>query len=137
YIYPSGSSYDLSNMKVQIVNQDTGYMNTDVSGYFTSALDQINSASLKMQFSNGTTVAGLTDSIQRGDIDAGIILPENFTYSVLTNQQTNITIISDNSNPQVSQAVSGSLSGIIKAMSTQVAQSKLAQNFNITNTEFY
>lgn len=137
YIYPSGSSYDLSNMKVQIVNQDTGYMNTDVSGYFTSALDQINSASLKMQFSNGTTVAGLTDSIQRGDIDAGIILPENFTYCVLTNQQTNITIISDNSNPQVSQAVSGSLSGIIKAMSTQVAQSKLAQNFNITNTEFY
>jgi ABC-2 type transport system permease protein len=137
YIYPSGSSYDLSNMKVQVVNQDIGYNYTGVSEYFTSALNQINSASTKMQFSNGTTVAALTDSIQRGDIDAGIVLPENFSYCVLTNQQVNITIISDNSNPQVSQVVSGTLSGIIKAMSTQVAQSKLAQNYNITNTEFY
>ncbi len=135
FIYPSGSSIDMSNLKVQVVNLDTGFMDTTVSNAFTSAVNQINSASVNMAFSNGTTLDALTDSIQRGDVDAGIIIPENFTYCVLTNQQANITIISDNSNPQVSQQVSGILSSIIKTMSTQVAQSKLATTLNITSTE--
>lgn len=135
FIYPSGSSYDMSNLKVQVVNLDTGFMNTTVSEAFTSAVDQINSASVNMQFSDGTTALALTDSIQRGDIDAGIIVPEDFTECVLTSQQANITIVSDNSNPQVSAQVSAVLSGIIESMSKQVAQSKLASTLNITTTQ--
>ncbi len=135
YIYPSGSSYDMSNLKVQVVNLDTGFMGTSVSESFTSAVNQINSVSVNMQFSNGTTTEALTDSIQRGDIDAGIIVPENFTECVLKGQQANIVIISDNSNPQVSAQVSGVLSGIIESMSEQVAQSKIASSLNITTTE--
>lgn len=135
YIYPSGSSYDMSNLKVQVVNLDTGYMSTSVSGAFSSAVSQINDVSVNMQFSNGTTVEALTDSIQRGDTDAGVIIPEDFTKCVLTNQQANITIISDNSNPQVSAQVSAVLQGIIESMSSQVAQSKLATTLNITTAQ--
>lgn len=135
FIYPSGSSYNMSNLKVQVVNLDTGFMNTTVSEAFTSAVDQINSASVNMQFSDGTTASALTDSIQRGDIDAGIIIPEDFTKCVLTSQQANITIVSDNSNPQVSAQVSAVLSGIIESMSKQVAQSKLASALNITTNQ--
>ena len=135
YIYPSGSSYDLSNLNVQVVNSDTGYMNLTVSGEFTSAVNAVNEASLNMHFSNGTSVDALTESIQRGDIDAGIVIPANFTECVLTGQQACITIISDNSNPQVSSQVSGVLSSIVKSMSEQVAQSKLSSDLNITTTE--
>jgi ABC-2 type transport system permease protein len=135
FIYPSGDSIDMSNLKVQVVNLDTGFMNNSVSDAFASAVNQVNAASVNMQFSNGTTVTALTDSIQRGDVDAGIVIPENFTQCVLTNQQANISIISDNSNPQVSQQVSGILSSIISSMSQQVAQSKLAANLNITTAE--
>ena len=135
FIYPSGSSYDMSNLKVQVVNLDTGYMDTTVSDAFTSAVNAVNEVSVNMQFSNGTTADALTDSIQRGEIDAGIIIPDNFTECVLTGQQANITIVSDNSNPQVSAQVSGVLSGIVESMSEQVAQSKLASALNITTTE--
>ncbi len=135
FIYPSGSSIDMSNLKVQVVNLDTGFMGNNVSDVFAQAVNKINTQSVNMQFTNGTTVVALTDSIQRGDVDAGIILPENFTHCVFTNQQANITIISDNSNPQVSQQISGVLSGIIKAMSQQVAQSKIASSLNITTTQ--
>ncbi|MGD6933424.1 MAG: ABC transporter permease [Candidatus Bathyarchaeia archaeon] len=135
FIYPSGSSIDMSNLNVQVVNLDSGYMDTTVSDAFATAVNQINTASVNMKFTNGTTLEALTDSIQRGDVDAGIIIPVDFTYCVLTNQQANITIISDNSNPQVSQQVSGVLSSIIKTMSTQVAQSKLATTLNITSTQ--
>lgn len=138
FIYPSGTA-DLSNLKVQVVNLDQGAVtplgNISLSENFSWALNQANAASAKMQFSNGTTVVALTDSIQRGDIDAGIILPENFTYCVLTNQQANITIVSDNSNPQVSVQVSAVLQGIISAISKQVAQSKLAAALNITTSD--
>ena len=135
YIYPSGSSYDMSNLKVEVVNLDSGFMNSSVSEAFTSAVNQINDVSVNMQFSYGTTASELTDSIQRGDVDAGIIVPANFSECVLTGRQVNISIISDNSNPQVSAQVSGVLSGIIKSMSEQVAQSKLASALNITTAE--
>jgi ABC-2 type transport system permease protein len=135
FIYPSGSSYDLSGLKVEVVNLDTGYMNQNISGQFTTAVNAINNASVNMKFSYGTTQAALIDSIQRGDVDAGIVIPTDFTQCVLTGQQLNITVISDNSNPQVSSQVSGILSGIVKSMSTQVAQSKLSSAMNMTTAE--
>lgn len=135
YIYPSGSSYDMSNLKVQVVNLDTVFMNVSLSDEFASAVNKINAMSVNMQFSNGTTVDALTDNIQRGAVDAGIIVPEDFTRCVLTGQQANITIVSDNSNPQVSAQVSAVLTGIIESMSTQVAQSKLATALNITTAQ--
>ncbi|MCL1978068.1 MAG: ABC transporter permease [Candidatus Bathyarchaeota archaeon] len=135
FIYPSGSSIDMSNLKVQVVNLDTGFMDMSVSGDFASAVNQINSASVNLAFSDGTTLDVLVDSIQRGEIDAGIVIPENFTYCVLNKQQANITIISDTSNPQVSQQVSGVLANIIESMSKQVAQSNLAAQLNITSAQ--
>jgi len=135
FIYPSGASYDMSNLKVQIVNLDTGYMNTTLSSQFTAAVNAVNEASVNMQVCTGTTAVALTDSIQRGDIDAGIVIPVDFTECVLKGSPANITIISDNSNPQVSAQVSGVLSGIVESMSTQVAQSKLASALNITAAE--
>ncbi|NLB75782.1 MAG: ABC transporter permease, partial [Crenarchaeota archaeon] len=135
YIYPSGAQIDMSNLKVQVVNLDTGYMNIDASETFASAVNQINSMSVNMQFSNGTTIDALTDSIQRGDTDAGIIIPSNFTQCILNNQQANITIISDNSNPQVSTQVSSVLTGIIESMSKQITQSNLVAQLNITPQE--
>lgn len=135
FIYPSGASYDMSNLKVQVVNLDTGFMNTTLSSEFTAAVNAVNDASMKMQISTGTTAVALTDSIQRGDIDAGIIIPADFTQCALTGRQANITVISDNSNPQVSAQVSGVLSGIVESMSTRVAQSKLAASLNLTAAE--
>jgi ABC-2 type transport system permease protein len=125
----------MSNLKVQVVNLDSGYMNATLSNEFTSAVNAVNAASVKMQFSTGTTADALMDSIQRGEVDAGIIVPVNFTQSVLSGQQANIVVVSDNSNPQVSAQVSGVLSGIVKAMSEQVAQSNLAATLNITTSE--
>jgi ABC-2 type transport system permease protein len=135
YIYPSGSSYDMSNLKVQVVNLDTGYMNATLGPDFTSAVNAVNNASVKMQFSYGTTPQALTDSIQRGDVDAGIIIPADFSECVLTGHQANITVVSDNSNPQVSAQVSGVLTGIVQRMSQQVAQSNLATSLNITSAQ--
>ncbi|MGD6806310.1 MAG: ABC transporter permease [Candidatus Bathyarchaeia archaeon] len=132
FIYPTGGTTDMSNLKVQVVDLDTGYMNTTLSNTFTTTVNQINNASVKMQFSAGTTIEALTDSIQRGAIDAGIIIPANFTECILTNQQATITIISDNSNPQVSSQVSAVLSSIVEAMSQQLAQSNLATQLHIT-----
>jgi ABC-2 type transport system permease protein len=93
FIYPSGASYDMSNLKVQIVNLDTGYMNTTLSSQFTAAVNAVNEASVNMQVCTGTTAVALTDSIQRGDIDAGIVIPVDFTECVLKGRPANITII--------------------------------------------
>lgn len=143
FIYPSGNSYDMTNLKVQVINLDSGVQvnGTAVfaSDVFNTVIKQINDApdSANMQFLNGTTEAALIDSIQRGDIDAGYILPENFTQCVLNKQQVNITIISDNSNPQVSQIVGNALAGIMSGYSAVFGQTQLAIDYGVTNTQYY
>lgn len=135
FIYPSGATSDMSNLKVQVVDLDVGYNGASLGHQFSAAVDAVNEASVKMQFASGTTAEALRDSIQRGDVDAGIIIPADFSECVLSGRQANITVVSDNSNPQVSAQVSGVLKGIVEAMSAQVAKSTLAQTLNITETE--
>ena len=50
YIYPSGAQIDMSNLKVQVVSRHWLY-GIDASETFASAVNQINSMSVNMQFS--------------------------------------------------------------------------------------
>ncbi len=141
FIYPSGSSVDMSSLKVQVINQDIGYNNVSLSGIFTSAFTVANNNSTKMQLftgANGTNEDTLKDSIKQGDFDAGIIIPENFTYCILTKQKVNITVITDNSNPQISQYSSAALQGLVGAgweglMIAPTVNQQIAQLFSYYN----
>jgi ABC-2 type transport system permease protein len=79
--------------------------------------------------SNVTTVSDLKDLVQRGQLEGGIVLPSNFSQSIMSGHQGTIIIVSDESNPQISATIQGALRGVFDAMGTQMAQ----QNLNTTN----
>ena len=42
-----------------------------------------------------TSVANLKDMIQKGTLEGGIVIPSNFSQSILTGHQATITVVSD------------------------------------------
>jgi ABC-2 type transport system permease protein len=129
FIYPSNGS-TISNLPVALVNEDVGYHNSTIASQtFTLVLQQINKKTGMMVFSNASNVGDIKDMIQRGDIDGGIVIPSNFSASIMTGHQGTLIIVTDESNPQISATIQGVLSAVFNQMGTMLAQ----QNVQLLN----
>jgi ABC-2 type transport system permease protein len=71
--------------------------------------------------------------VQRGELEGGILIPSNFSQSLLTGQQGKLIIVSDESNPQISATIQAALTGVFNAMSQQLAVNNVAP-LNATNS---
>jgi len=131
FIYPSNGT--VTNLQVGLVNEDSGFHNVYFSQNFTMGLQQINSQTHMLKISNISSSAEIKDMVQKGDIEGGIIIPSNFSESILTGQQGTLIIVSDQSNPQISATINAALTGVFDAMGTSIAQQKVAP-LNATNT---
>lgn len=125
FIYPtSGSS--ASNLPVAVVNQDAGYQNSTIASQtFTSVLQQINTKTSVLKLTTVPSVSALKSSIQSGDLEGGIIIPNNFSESLLSGKQGTLIIMTDESDPQVSTIIQELLSGVFNEMGTMLAQQKV------------
>jgi ABC-2 type transport system permease protein len=122
FIYPS-SGTTATNLPVAIVNEDAGFNNSTIASQaFIMTLQQINSHSSMMALSNASSAADIKSMVQKGEIEGGIIIPSNFTASFATGQQGTLIIVTDQSNPQVSAVIQGTLSAVFTQMGTALAQ---------------
>ncbi len=124
YIFPSNNS--INNMSIALVNQDTGFGGSKVgSQVFLTALNGVNAQTGMLDISNATDLKTLKESVQKGAIQGGIVIPSNFTQSILSGQQGTLIIVTDNSNPQVSSAMQSALTAVFQQMGTILAQQKV------------
>jgi ABC-2 type transport system permease protein len=122
FIYPSSGSSG-ANLPVAVVNMDAGYNNSTIASQtFVTVIQQINQKTSMLQLTTSPSVAALKDSIQRGDLEGGIIIPNNFTSSILTGKQGTVSIMTDTSNPQVSATIQTLLTSVFDGMGTALAQ---------------
>ena len=125
FIYPSSNS-TISNMPVGVVNQDLGFNNMTIpSQAFLTGLGQINNQTHMMKISDLSSVDNLKSDIQNSKVDGGIIIPANFSTSILTGNQGTIIIITDQSNPTVSAELQGALSAVFNQMGTVLAEQNI------------
>jgi ABC-2 type transport system permease protein len=121
FIYSSDTS--MSNVPVALANQDVGYGNSTVASQtFTTVLQQINNSTGMMALSNASSIDDIKTLVQDGKIDGGIVIPSNFTESMLTGQQGTIIIVTDRSNPQMSATIQAVLKSVFDQMGTMLAQ---------------
>jgi ABC-2 type transport system permease protein len=134
FIYPS-SNTTISNMPVGLVNQDSGFNNITLpSQYFLTGLTQINTQTHMLKIFNVTNLDDIKPDIENGQIDGGIIIPSNFSACILNGEQGTLIIITDQSNPTVSEELQAALSGVIGQMSTLLAQAKVQSlSSNVTS----
>jgi ABC-2 type transport system permease protein len=135
YIFPSNNSLD--HVAVGIANQDAGFGGSTIgSQAFLTFLNGINDQTGMLDISNATGFDSLKDSVQRGELQGGIVIPSNFTQCLLTGQQGTLIIVTDNSNPQISAAMQGALTAVFQQMGTMLAQQtvmNLNPAFNATS----
>ncbi len=128
FIYPTNGT--VSDLKIGVVNNDSGFNGIYApSQSLLTGLNQMNDQTHMLVMTNLSTVADLKDQVQRGILEGGIVIPENFSQSIMSGQQGTIIIVSDESNPQISATIQGALSGVFDAIGTKVAQ----QQLNATN----
>ena len=131
FIYPSNGT--ISGLQVGIVNEDTGFNGAYLpSQGFLMGLNQINNQTNLLVTTNISSTADIKDMVQRGQLEGGIIIPSNFSQSIMTGQQGTLIIISDESNPQISATIQGALKGVFGAMGTQLAINNV-KPLNATN----
>ena len=128
FIYPSNGT--ITDLKIGVVNEDAGFNGSFMpSQGFITGLDAINNQTHMLIITNASSPADIKDMVQRGQLEGGIIIPSNFSESLMTGQQGTLIIVSDDSNPQISITIQGALRGVFDAMGTAIAQ----QNLNTTN----
>jgi len=140
FIYPS-SNATISNLPVALVNQDQGWYNTTsgtnstiLSQAFITLLQQFNNYSTDNQtrppmmiLSNASSMADIRNKVQKGEIDGGIIIPTNFSESIVRGEQGTIDIVIDQSNPTTAEMFETALSATVNQMGTLLAQESVGK----------
>ncbi len=133
FIYPSETS--LNNVDIALVNEDQGFGNYNLSSTFITALNSINENASIIQFKDASSLADVREMIQTGDAEGGIIISSDFSSNIMNGQQGTITIVTDESNPQMSAIIQTVLNQVFDQMSRALAQQnvqKLGVNPNAT-----
>ena len=128
FIYPSDTP--MSNVSVALVNEDEGYG----SVVLIAALEKMNNSTNMMTIIDASSLDEVRDMIQREDVEGGIVIARNFTLSLMTGNQGTITIVTDQSNPQMSALLQITLKEVFEQMGTWLAQQKV-QELNSTVNE--
>ena len=121
YIYPSDNS--MSDVTVALVNEDIGYGGyTNASSTLTAILENTSNSIDWMSLTTASSFDEVREMIQRGDVDAGIIISSDFSSSIMNGQQGTITLVTDQSNLQMSSLIQSVLQGVFDQLGTSLAQ---------------
>ncbi len=129
FIYPSNGN-SIHNLPIALVNEDAGFGNSTIASQtFIMGFQQINSQTGMFVLSNASSMSDIKDKVQRGNLDGGLLIPSNFTASILSGKQGTLIIVTDQSNPQISATIRAVLSGVFDQMGTMLAR----QNVQMLN----
>jgi len=129
FIYPSETS--LSNVPIALVNEDTGVGGYNLSSSLIAALNSINNESGMMKTINASSLEEVRQLIQEDTVEGGIIIPSDFTASIMNGSQGTVTIVTDQSNPQMSSIIQAVLKEVFEQMGTAFAQQNVAAQLGI------
>ena len=130
FIFPSSTS-SLSNVPIALANDDTGFGGYSLSSTFVMTLNTINENTGMMTIANASNLDDIREMIQTGDVEGGIIISSDFTSSIMNGQQGTITIVTDQSNPQMSAMIQTVLNQVFEQMGTALAQQNIAEQLGI------
>jgi len=120
FIYPSETS--LNSVPIALVNEDTGFGDYSLSSTFIMTLNSINENTGMMTITDASNLDDVREMIQTGDAEGGIIISSDFTSSIMSGKQGTVTIVTDESNPQMSAMIQAVLGEVFGQMGTMLAQ---------------
>ncbi|MEM2905341.1 MAG: ABC transporter permease [Candidatus Bathyarchaeia archaeon] len=136
FIFPSNTS--TTHVSIALANEDEGYgAYPSASGMLVTALEKVNNSTGMMTITNASSLDEVRQMIQRGEVEGGIVIPGNFTSSLMRGKQGTIIIVTDQSNPQLSISLQTALREVFEQMGTWLAQQnvqRLSPMVNASNS---
>ncbi len=120
FIYPSETS--ISDIPIALANQDEGYGNYSASATLILSLETMNNSTGMMIITDAESFDEVREMIKGGEVEGGIVIASNFTSSLLNGKQGTITIVTDQSNPQMSTILQTALKEVFEQIGTWLAQ---------------
>jgi ABC-2 type transport system permease protein len=127
FIYPSETS--LNNVPIALVNDDTEFGAASLR--LIDTLYNITAETDMMTLINASSLEEIRTMIQNGTAEGGIIISSDFTSNIMSGQQGTITLVTDQSNPQMSAMIQTVLSQVFEQMGTALAQQNVANQTGI------
>jgi ABC-2 type transport system permease protein len=131
FIFPTGNGY--TDIPVAIVDLD----HSNASVHIITQVELLNNKSNAMALTYADTYEDAKTLITRGQVYGAIIIPNGFGAEQAQGKQSNITVLSDNSQPQISMVMQGIGSQMISvigsmqgAMNVQMLSVKANQTVN-------
>ncbi|MCK4668788.1 ABC transporter permease, partial [Candidatus Bathyarchaeota archaeon] len=113
FMFPSSTS--ISQVSVALVNKDEGYGNySSASAALIAALGTMEDITDMMTITNASTLDEVRSMIQEGEVEGGLVIASNFTSNLMTGKQGTITIITDQTNPQMSMLLQIALKEVLE-----------------------
>jgi len=123
YIFPSGTS--LKNIALGVVENDKGEISQNIVTVLENMkLGDKNDSIFLLERQPGN-LEGAKEELKRGNLNAILIIPEGFSSNMERGQQGILTLIIDQSNPQISSILTGIIERIIDGLASKVAIEKL------------
>lgn len=124
YIFPSEDS--IKDMPISIVNEDAhGGVPGNESKIFIEELKFMNDRMGYFTIQTSDSENSARRDITRGELYGSVIISENFTKNLDSGTQGEVTVLYDQSKPQISSQIMGILDGVIARMGSEKAISTI------------
>jgi ABC-2 type transport system permease protein len=130
FIFPTGDS--ISRQPIALANQDLAVNDTSLGANFVTQLKAVNDQTGMMDLRDATGFDDIKTMIQDGKVMGGIIVPSTFTADILAGRQGNITVMTDQSNPQMSATMQSVLTKVIEQLGLLMAEQNLNQTYGVS-----
>ncbi|MDD5341811.1 MAG: ABC transporter permease [Patescibacteria group bacterium] len=128
FIFPTENS--LKNIPLGIANQDTGQLSQTLTQVLTDLKTSDNNQVFEIKTYADSNA--IKDAIKAQKINGGLYIASDFSQMIQRGQPAEVSIIPDQSNPQISQILTQLLQQVIAGTSTNVAQAKVGEIIKLT-----
>ncbi|MCL5407119.1 MAG: ABC transporter permease [Patescibacteria group bacterium] len=125
FIFPSQNS--LKNTPIGIANQNTGQAGVTLVNTITNLKLSPDKPDLAFKITNYNNIDEIKNGIKSQQISGGLFIPSDFSAKIAANEQAEVTIVQDQSNPQISQMIDQILSQVVSGFGSQVGIQKINQ----------
>lgn len=121
FIFPNQNS--LKDIPIGVANQDSGEVSQKLIGVVSGLKISEENNAFKIKSYDGLEL--IKNGIKKQEISGGLFIPEDFSRKLAQDEQVEVTIVEDQSNPQISQMVNQVLAKVIDGFSQQLGAQKI------------
>jgi len=123
FIFPNQNS--LKNIPIGIANQDKKKTGEDLEKTIEDLKLVNDTPAFKLK--KYSDIEAIKEGIKKQEISGGIVIPSDFSENISKNKESEITIVEDQINPQISALVTQSLSKLVEGFGKKIGAKNLSE----------